>query len=74
MALAAFLPSVYFNSPLVAGGIGIVVDIGYRAIFRNKDYRVWWVIIGPTCGGQIFFLPIWVWGVVLLFYDYLGYR
>lgn len=67
MAMVAIGPSIYFfDSPAVAGGIGIAVDLVYRIITRNEGDSLLIMFFGPKNGGQFFFLPVWVWGFGLL--------
>ena len=73
MAIVAIGPSVYFfDSPAIAGGIGLVLDLVYRIVTKNEADSLLIIFVGPQSGGQFFFLPVWVWGVGLLLFGVMG--
>jgi hypothetical protein len=43
---------------LVLGPVSMVVDLAYRLLRRDRD------LVSPTKGGQLFFIPIWVFGLL----------
>jgi len=51
------------DSPAPAGGIAIILDLGYRILLRKDEGNFSKFLLGPRAGGQLFFLPIWVWGL-----------
>jgi hypothetical protein len=47
---------------LVAGSVACAVDLAYRAMKAPATGR--WRFIHPVTGGQLIFVPIWVFGVI----------
>jgi hypothetical protein len=45
---------------LVAGPVAFVCDLLYRN--RRKQIDGWWW--GPRLGGQLFFIPVWLFGLL----------
>ena len=55
----------------LAGIIWVALDLGYRKL-RQGDYGEFpW--FAPRKGGQIMFIPGWIWGVTLFILGALGW-
>lgn len=49
---------------LVAGLVSIAADVVYR--WKNHYLSEWW-LVHPRMGGQIFFIPSWIIGILVCF-------
>lgn len=55
----------------LAGMIWIVLDLGYRKIRQGEFNDFPW--FAPRRGGQIMFIPGWIWGIILFILGALGW-
>jgi len=66
MAMIACIPGIIFDSMMLAGILAIVADLFYRVFIHKAQYILAISLIAPRSGGHFFFLPIWIWGLILL--------
>jgi hypothetical protein len=68
MAVIAFVPAFLIKelvgfttegpAMIIAGPLCVALDLAYRN--RQEDGSFW----APGVGGALFFIPVWVWGIV----------
>ena len=65
MAIVALFSITILDSALLGGAVLIIADLIYRIVTRQKEESYLLALVGPKSGGQFFFLPVWVWGLLL---------